>query len=579
MNRFLITLVTSLALLCGQAGAAINASCIWEIQTTGADTNGGGFSPNSSNFVTNLAATSATGNSPLVTSATFNFVAGDVGAWLYIKSGTNWTPGWYQIASVASNAATLSAAVGQAYSNNGNFDTLNTAAGCATVASPTSGTGSIDYTLTPTVCVNVADGVTAASTTITSVTAAFHKGMIGNVIYIEGGTAPITATRREITAVASATSITVDAALSGVSTGTTLKVGGALQSPALAAGFCIAGNDLWLKSGTYTISSASSNVANGRLTMPNGVTGGANQSKLRGYNATRGDLTTAVSTNRPVLQATTSMSGAAVVTAGTTGNLVENVTVDGNSQTTTLGFGSAAGATFSNCKAMGCTTGFSIANVGWLRGCEATTCSVSGFTVSAGAYLWNCNAHDNTATGFSLSNVGSAMHCISESNSGATSDGFALSYSSGGGFVSNCTAYNNGRHGFYVSGGGSYNDQILNSVATGHAAGYGFSASGVKDSMWLINPATYDNASGGVNLTNLPSTRNAVTLTGDPFVGAAAGNFAPNATAGAGALLRAASIMGAAAGDTSTGYLDIGAVQHQDSGGGGGVQSSRAFIN
>jgi predicted transcriptional regulator len=32
--------------------------------------------------------------------ASYNFVAGDVGAWVYIASGTNWTPGWYKIARI-----------------------------------------------------------------------------------------------------------------------------------------------------------------------------------------------------------------------------------------------------------------------------------------------------------------------------------------------------------------------------------------------------------------------------------------------------------------------------------------------
>jgi hypothetical protein len=58
---------------------------------------------------------------------------------------------------------------------------------------------------------------------------------------------------------------------------------------------------------------------------------------------------------------------------------------------------------------------------------------------------------------------------------------------------------------------------------------------------------------------------NFVTLTGDPFVNAAGGNFALNNTVGAGADCRAAGIPGAFPGGTTTGYLDIGAVQHRDS--------------
>src|SRR5690349_16220768 len=91
---------------------------------------------------TDGAATSATGTAPVFSSASYNFVAGDVGAWVYIASGTNWTPGWYQIASVASNTATLEATAGVAYLA---YITPTTANGCATTTSPTGATWTIDY--------------------------------------------------------------------------------------------------------------------------------------------------------------------------------------------------------------------------------------------------------------------------------------------------------------------------------------------------------------------------------------------------------------------------------------------------
>ncbi len=120
--------------------SALSGNTIWDIRTTGSDTaNGGAFDPaQTAGMFTDGAATSATGNSPVFTSASYNFVAGDVGAWVYIASGTNWTPGWYQIASVASNAATLSAAIGAAIQGTTNAvntrfpDHASTVAGCAT---------------------------------------------------------------------------------------------------------------------------------------------------------------------------------------------------------------------------------------------------------------------------------------------------------------------------------------------------------------------------------------------------------------------------------------------------------------
>ena len=48
----------------------------------------------------------------VVTSATHNFVANDVGNAIHITAGTGWTAGWYFVASVTGNAATLDRACG-----------------------------------------------------------------------------------------------------------------------------------------------------------------------------------------------------------------------------------------------------------------------------------------------------------------------------------------------------------------------------------------------------------------------------------------------------------------------------------
>jgi len=58
----------------------------------------------------------------------------------------------------------------------------------------------------------------------------------------------------------------------------------------------------------------------------------------------------------------------------------------------------------------------------------------------------------------------------------------------------------------------------------------------------------------------------AITLTADPFTDGDNGDFSLNTAAGGGALCRAAGIDPAG----QTGYIDIGAVQHEDAGGGGG---------
>ena len=120
---------------------AIGSTTCFEVQNgTGSDSaNGGGFDPGATaGMATDLTATSANTSSPVVSSSSYTFAAGDVGALLFVASGTNWTPGWYPIASVSGGSATLTAGIGTATLLLGGLpNTLNTAAGCAATASPT----------------------------------------------------------------------------------------------------------------------------------------------------------------------------------------------------------------------------------------------------------------------------------------------------------------------------------------------------------------------------------------------------------------------------------------------------------
>jgi hypothetical protein len=96
--------------------------------------------------------------------------------------------------------------------------------------------------------------------------------------------------------------------------------------------------------------------------------------------------------------------------------------------------------------------------------------------------------------------------------------------------------------------------------------GFNFAFSGGVDRSTLLN----DYNAYGANTTNrtgLSAGAHDITLTADPFVNRAAANYALNNTAGGGALLRAANFPGAL-NVGGTGYLDVGALQHQDTGGG-----------
>lgn len=208
---------------------AIAAATVFQIQSTATagNVNGGGFNPANASFLTDGAATLATGNSPVFTSASYNFVAGDAGHWIYISSGTNWNPGWYQIASVAANAATLSADIGQVVTvNTSNLYVPNTIAGVATTASPTAATWGIDYSQSNSSRYTATD-LTGATTTCTSATNPFTAQMVGNLIQFTAGTG-VTQGWYEIVSVAAGTA-TLDRSAGTTFSVVTYNTGGAIS--------------------------------------------------------------------------------------------------------------------------------------------------------------------------------------------------------------------------------------------------------------------------------------------------------------------------------------------------------------
>lgn len=207
---------------------ALSAGTVFQVQytATSGNVNSGGFNIANANFLADGAATSATGNSAVFTSASYSFVAGDVGAWIYIKSGTNWTVGWYQIASVSAGAATLSSAIGQGIQVTNNRYGTQTVAGIATTASPTSGTWGIDYSQSDASRYTATD-LTGTTTTCTSATNPFTTQMVGNLIHLNSGTG-VTAGWYEIVSVSTGTA-TLDRSAGATYSVVTYNTGGAFS--------------------------------------------------------------------------------------------------------------------------------------------------------------------------------------------------------------------------------------------------------------------------------------------------------------------------------------------------------------
>lgn len=461
---------------------SLSSLITWEVRTTGNDAQcSGGFKSgatgtdysqqNAAQFSGSNLVVDASVNTK-VTSASHNFVAADVGNLIQITAGSGWTTGFYEIVSVASNAATL-------------------------------------------------DRSPAATST----------------------------------------------------TGGTWWEGGAMGTPGKVAGVKVAGNDVWIKAGTYVFTTSTANVSGGVVNDNTGGNNGTDISRWEGYGSVRGDKGT-----KPVLQAPSSGSfGVYLVTATTSFTVADNLCVDGGGNTTAgLGGWDVGGGSYIagiRLKAMRTVTyGFrsSGGNDSQLVFCEATGCSAAGFRNDGTTSLIYCISHGNTGGsghGFMYSANDVLVGCIAYGN-----DYGFVSLSVGARFI-NCDAFGNTHDGWNIQS--VQGEFFLNCISYSNG-GYGWNAiGGVVALGTLINCAGGSNTSG--NYTGFQAVENFVILTGDPFTSSGTGDFSLNNTAGAGATCRAAGQPGVFPGGITTGYVDIGAAQHQDVGGGGG-STMKAFV-
>lgn len=332
-----------------------------------------------------------------------------------------------------------------------------------------------------------------------------------------------------------------------------------------------AGDVVYLKysASPYVLTSASSNVAGGTFTISTGAE--TTLSWLVGYD-TNATITN-TDANRPTVQIPSSgITTVTVVNCSATysGVRVRNIIVDGAGKTAITGFaGTTSGAHFENCTALNCTTGFTRARA---YNCMADTCG-TGFSDGS---AHGCVSKAHTSRGFfygTSKTSGWATCCIAYGGTGASTDGFFTGANDSENSFVNCVAYGNGRHGFnFVAN--FRGPLVTNCVAVGNAA-YGFITAASTTATMFRNNAGYNNTSGNTSFTYADQSSGFTALSGDPFTNAAGGDFSLNNTAGAGASCRAAGFPGVFPGGLTTGYLDLGAAQHADPGGGGSASMSR----
>lgn len=549
----------------------LSATTVWEIETGGSDSaNGGGFDPGTTGLTSDLAATNANTASPVVTSASYTFVASDVGDWVFIQSGTNWIPGWYKIASVSGGAATLTASVNSAVLYQYGIPKIrNSSVGCASVASPTGGVWTIDYSQQSSGIALTGLSNGAASATVSSTSA--KVSWLGNVVQITGGT-NFTTGFYNIISVVAGTSFTVDRnATTAAGSAGTAGVGGALASIGKAAAIYVGGNQMWVQNGTYTITS--------QITFS---TAGADnlQTLLAGYGTVRHDgvqpLVTTATNNVNIFF----VSGANCLTIKTLHMTCTAVTKSYGVRTNNLssfiiadcvidGFLNAINGisgirqqVISNCTLINSTShGLIVTNSissTIVMNCWICNNAGSGVFMTAGSSILvsfnNCVIAGNGDRGIYSPNNSTAQDnfqlfsCTIANN---TADGIYMSNATQ---TANTTAlgdYLVGRNNLFYGNGGY---GIAGQVATGNQNIYTYN---------LFNGNAFGSNTSGNYLNIMPGNAD-VTITVNPFNNAGGGDFSLNTAANGGASLRMAASPGTFGSGTTTGYLDFGAVQNKN---------------
>lgn len=390
-----------------------------------------------------------------------------------------------------------------------------------------SSAGTTDYSqqnaaeLTLTDCATSGTG----STTLTSASGGFTAAMVGNVICLSAGTNLKTGWY-EITGHTDSNTVTLDRAPNNSSGGVssaTGKVGGCLASPGVMSTVgnvfprITLKNKCYIKSGTYQISTTAAG-SNGKVNV-DGIT-------FIGYQNTRDDLVNGgeFSSARPLLQATVSSCNFILNGQST----YSYIRIDGGGPTLTVNRGSTASIN-AYVEAINVDQGFS-ASQGICTGCFASGYGTGvGFTVRSTSHCAATNFQD----GFGNLTVGlSYSHCVAYNNSrygfyGNGSDSFGQY----------CVAYSNGSDGF-ISLVNTHDPDLVRCIAVNNG-GYGIKGNTVTNRYTMVfQTADYGNTSGRIlegsnTIDGLP-----ISLTADPFIDAANGDFRLNDTAGGGAVLK-----------------------------------------
>jgi hypothetical protein len=403
----------------------------------------------------------------------------------------------------------------------------------------------------------------ATNTQLTSVLNPFTSADVGNTINVTSGTG-FTVGRYNVRSVSTGIATMDRAVGTAASVGGVGNLGGSMASPVTAMAAIVSGNSVWLKSGTYTVTATVTNTSGATFT-------------LAGYGTTHGD-------NVAGTILTTATNGLVLidVTPGTTNPWIHNIAM--STTASSRGDGIHLTDVSDNFFVTNCSlTGFALMVDGFTHTSLSLTFINSSFFNGNGTTvindfqspitIINCMFLGNAGIAVSFSGIlfvtGSIFAGNSTGISSLNSSGnpgsvtiidSTIAYNTSHGINLNSTTwFGNGGNAFTASG-----NIIYGNGGFGITAG---AASTPNNANLLMQLNAFGaNTSGNVN--NVPTGIGAITLTADPFTNHSGGDYSLNTAAGGGSLLRGAGFPGTFTGSSTTGHLDVGAVQSVASSGG-----------
>jgi hypothetical protein len=513
---------------------------ILEIQSLADPLNSGVFDTNTT-MATNLVCGNGLSIFPFVSSTGYTFQSADIGHWLYLRSGTNWLPGWYQITALIGSSAVVNANWGQSVAINNQSTYWN---GIGSANSLSSGTWSIDYTQSATARTTFSDLIINSSTVIANAGNSFNPAMVGNSIRILGGNGFTTGIYVINSVIGSTASLDRSPGIIS-STGGSAYLGGAFPDfpTALIATTTINDKCIIYAKADATYNHTTDYYIRSTVCIPTIIGYGTYRYDQQKVNITIGSGTTVISYPTYIKVANLSFDGI--------GNTNTYATINSNN-----------GSWFYNCEFQNMTGNSRtrgryiksiIKNVGFMDASALDDCIVTGCTAFGNTMFISCNTRD----------------CLIYNNT-ATTHMFRMDNGSGTRMWANNTFYNNNAP-FLIwkTADSASTDFIYNNLFVGNGGTVFQVAGGHTYAFDMNTNAYYNNGninSSGPNELNtwITVVEKEIILSGDPFINAAGGDFRINDIAGAGKSVKNNGLLPQCPYFEIPNYMNIGVVQSKD---------------